>query len=611
MKFVKYLIIIGLMINTSFAQAMALIDSDVTTMVTQHMIKAARGIPVKNIGTIVFVDTPEDANLLADDLKKIEALQIKKYANLPLILVMLPPSMTALNAVAEHPIARQITHFKGGKEELELSEKAILLRPSNQYPDVSNWWNNGYSGMNSKVGLLDSGVAVEHPSLEQKQFITRQEAGSGYNDFHNGVRTAHGTGVACIYAGSGSPDYPNDIGIAHNASIIVSALAGEGDGNFSDLSQTLSSLDWMLNRSSNRPDVINYSFGNGLSNCAECSDWSGLAKVVDYVINHEQILWVKSSGNGGYVVPSGSVPYASTMTTPADSYNGITVANMNTMNTEHSVHTFIPDRAKHTIHYNSSRGPTKIGRKKPDITAPGNDTRTCAPDPEVYSFTYTPAMDYLNGYRLMGGTSSAAPHVGAAILLLRNAGIISPVAIKALLINSADAYTDGNMPGPNDPKYPYKGGHGPVMGSEWNRTYGFGYLNMQKAFEQREFITENMLSLDKPERVYEALLPVGAKVTLVHERRVGYTDSREWKLSHISLEIVDVENNQIIAFDDSAIDTVHQVANCQRSANQTTCSATTKPLHALIKVKLKSTTLDGAIVEPFALAVSVAFKERT
>lgn len=589
----------------SFAWSKAIIDPDVKVAVSKAHPYTLTSQYSSSTSTIIFLHSIKDADSFIADLNKIPHVFAKKFDSIPAVLVSLPTDPLVLDTIANHPAAMQITSFHGGQEELEFSEQAILLRPSALYPTISNWWDYGYTGQHSIVGLLDSGIAREHPSLSEKQIIIRKEPGSGYEDFKNGVRSAHGTGVACIYMGAGSSDFPNDTGIAQGSPTIIAGLAGEGDGNMDDLGQTLSSLDWMLNRSEAKPDVINYSFGNGLTNCADCSDWSGLAKVVDYVVNHNHILWVKSAGNNGYIDPTFKAPYAATMTTPADNYNAITVANMNPTLKEGDVLMLNPDRAMHTIRYTSSRGPTLTGRKKPDISAPGNDTRTCAPDPELYSFTYTKDMDYHDGYRLMGGTSSAAPHVGAAALLLDDAGIKSPMAKKAVLINSADAYTDSNKPGPDDPKHPYDGGHYPVMGTEWNRTYGWGYLNMQKAFDERNNVIQDTLTLERPERIYEVELPVGAKLTLVHERRVGYSNSLEWKLSHLSLEIVEQGTNQLIMRDDSAIDTVHQVANCQRHSDEKVCSSETKPRRVLVKVKLLSQNIDGANEEPYALASSV------
>jgi serine protease AprX len=181
------------------------------------------------------------------------------------------------------------------------------------------------------------------------------------------------------------------------------------------------------------------------------------------------------------------------------------------------------------------------------------------------------------------------------------------MAKKALLINSADAYTDSGKVGPNDPSHLYEGGHYPVMGSEWNRTYGWGYLNMQKAFDERHYLIEDKLTLETSEKIYHIDLPVGAKVTLVHERRVGYTNYKEWKLSHLSLEIIDNETKKLIMRDNSADDTVHQVANCQRVSNEALCASQSKPIHALVRVRMLSDTIDGNEEEAYAIAASNPF----
>src|SRR3990167_7272476 len=454
----KILITLACVLSASLSWAKAIIDPDVKALISTPRSQILTSEQPSRTTTIIFLHSEKEADLFIADLEQLDGVVTKKFDSIPAVLVSLPIDPLVLNTIANHPAAMQISSFHGGHEELEFSEQAILLRPSHFYPRISNWWDNGYTGQHSIIGLLDSGVA-------------------------------------CIYAGSGNAVFPNDIGIVQGSPTIIAGLAGEGDGNMDDLAQTLSSLDWMLNRAEAKPDVINYSFGNGLSNCSECPDWSGLAKVVDYVVNHNHILWVKSAGNGGYIESTPKAPYAATMTTTADNYNAITVANMNPTTIKDGEVTLNPDRDLHAIRYTSSRGPTLNGRKKPDISAPGNDTRTCAPDQDLYSFSYTKAMDYHDGYRLMGGTSSAAPHVGAAALLLHDAGISSPMAKKALLINSADAYTDSGKPGPDDPKYSYEGGHYPVMGTEWNRSYGWGYLNMQKAYEERDNLIQDKLSL--------------------------------------------------------------------------------------------------------------------
>ena len=583
---------------SSIALGNAIIDPDISQSFKTTKLTAEQ--PKQFTITIILKSTTH-ADKLIRYINAIPGSKAELLHFMPIIIAIIPHQLETINAIANHPFVAQISSNKSTHEELELSSQAILLRPSETYPNVDNWWNAHYTG-EGVIGLIDSGVDVKHPGLSGKQMIIRQEPNSDYDKYNQGVRSPHATGVVCIYTGMGQGSFMQEYGMAYGTPSVVAGLADDGEGEPEQLLLTINTLDWMLTRSALKPTIINYSNGNGPITCSTCTDWSALAKIVDYIVNHDKILWVKSAGNLGFIEPQNNSPYQSTMTTPADNYNAITVANMDTTFEQNGSRVQSPDRSKHTIRYTSSRGPTLNGRRKPDITAPGHDTRTCAPDPNQYGLSYTSAMDYNNGYRLMGGTSSAAPHVGAAILILQQAGIKNPMAAKALLINSANAWTDSGHAGPLDPKYTYQGDHGPVMGSEWNPTYGWGYLNMQQAFTQRHNIIEDNISPNNPTRDYKVDLPVGGKVTLVHERRVGYhDDGTEWQLTHLTLELYNADTHEKITQDNSAIDSVHQVANCDRKPSETQCTDQTKPIHAIIRVKLMSDTLDGSQVEPFAL----------
>jgi serine protease AprX len=609
----------GILLSTLVQQssARALVDGDVWASLNEpdsvmHALKAAPQF----LSVLIFLKSPSDTEEVMEFLHDLGVKEANQLEFMPVIVAVVEKNKEILTQIAEHTAVAQITTNHAGSEELELSAQSILLAPSPTNPDINNWWDHGYTGQQGVIGLIDSGVANKHASLANKKIIVRKEPGSGYDDFPDGIRSAHGTGIACIYAGVGTNAYPHDVGIANGAHTIVTGLAGEGVGEAKDLFQTYSTINWMLTQSEVMPTIINYSFGNGKHDCATCPDWSGLAKTVDYVINQHKIMWIKSAGNLGYIDPHSERPYASTLTIPADNYNGLTVANMSPSIFQDGVTTQTSDRQLHSISARSSRGPTINGRKKPDLTAPGDNTWTCAPDPEQYAFDYTEAMHYKSGYRLMGGTSSAAPHVGAAILLMQDAGIVNPMLEKALLINSADAWTDNNLPGPHESVI-FQNSHYPVEGSEWNRTYGWGYINLQKAFDEREHLLLDKLDIAHPIKTYEAVLPLGAKVTLVHERRVGYMaekelgegkEKREWMLSPLSLEIVDAETQQVLQIDDSQIDSVHQVAHCERKAGERKCSSNTKTLKVLIRVSLRADHIEGSDDEPFALAASAPFK---
>ncbi len=103
----------------------------------------------------------------------------------------------------------------------------------------------------------------------------------------------------------------------------------------------------------------------------------------------------------------------------------------------------------------SSLGPTRDGRQKPDISAPGEWIMSAR------------AQDILHGtgeYHLLLGTSMAAPHVAGVIaLMLQKNKILTQAQIKKCLTNNArsDAFT-GAVP---------------------NNTWGYGKLDAKAAFD--------------------------------------------------------------------------------------------------------------------------------
>lgn len=595
MKFLfkKCCIILLLIITHSPAFAKAIIDADVRATIESSHRLMSDNANKKMLSVLIFLHTMTEKEAFITEMSHWGDINIQDMGLMPIVMVQMPADSPLFNELANSQKIAQISLYRATAPELDVTTQILKLAPSSFYPDVNNWWAHGFTGKKGILGLIDTGVDEQHPALSNKQFIVRQEPGCDYSKFINGVKAPHATGVACIYA-SNNEQYK---GIAYDTPTIIHGLAGEETADTSSIMLTMSTLDWMLNRAPFKPTIINYSMGNGRldANCPACPEWSGLAKVIDYVINTQKILWVKSAGNAGYIARTNRFPFASTLTVPGDNYNGLTVANMNTIITENNTTIKTADRTKHHIKETSSRGPTPFGRRKPDLTAPGHDTRTCAPDPNIYGFIYSSAMDYKNGYRLMGGTSSAAPHVGASALLLQDAGIKNPMAIKALLINSADTWLDDSATVADTTS---------EVGAYWNRTYGWGYINMEKAFQQKNAIIENKLTPTKSVWEYPVNLKAGEKVTLVHERRVGYaSNGSEWKLSHLTLELIDRSKQTIIDQDSSAIDSVHQVANCLRESNQLDCINKDKVTPVLVRVTLVNKTIDGNDNEPFAIVI--------
>jgi serine protease AprX len=486
--------------------------------------------------------------------------------------------------------------------ELQIAHQAVGLVDENN--EQIGWWkNNENPGDTVIFGLLDSGLDNLHPLFNSKQ-NTIIKLGEQLNKYKNDVRTPHGTGVAGIVAANDKNSQFQ--GIVYGIKNIYSALAGDEDSEgdtLAGLSLTLKNLDELIK---NKIDAINYSFGNGNAGCvnyADCQiyslldkninvlDWQPLARVVDYMVDTKGTSFLKSAGNAGWTPSTQEAPYANTLSTPADSYNAIVVANMdlgdysvvdeNGNPLTHSANRLLP----HVIKSSSSRGPTVIGRKKPDLTAPGHNTRTAAPNPEVY---YDPAnfpkfkiykekmmYDPVTQTRLQTGTSTATPFITGSVLLIddyvnkhlkeESSTLTEPMAMKALLINSADSWTDNGQPGPHDFNYVCNTdepscGHGPVYHSEWNRTYGWGYINLYNAFMQKEnVILDTILPNGKIKQYYVKLAP-GEKITLAWNRHVGFNDNLEsYKLNQLNLKMIDPITKQEYS-DTSEIDNIKQVS---------------------------------------------------
>ncbi|MFI4956662.1 MAG: S8 family serine peptidase [Gammaproteobacteria bacterium] len=511
---------------------------------------------------------------------------------------------TASEALSQE-LGSTVERVPGSYEELEVSAASMLLKtPDDATSPISNWWKAGFTGTSAIIGILDSGVPdnyatdtqsfIRQSGLRDKNMIVNRGDNSGFDKYLNGVRTPHGTGVACIY-GNEQSERP---GIAHGVQNMLVTLAGDSTVDDTDWALTLVNLDWLLETPNQiKPTTINYSFGNG----DVTENWSTVAQTVDYIVHHYGVTWVKSAGNSGWVAPSDEAPYANTMSIPADSYNAIVVANMNnTLQKTSTSVTKTSDRSQHYIQSTSSRGPTFDGRRKPDITAPGNDTRTCAPDQTVYAVPENPTFspyaasmqyDAVSETRLAGGTSMATPHVGGASALIYDSGITEPMAIKALLINSADAWTDSDQQDPAS--------HHAVPGSLWNRTYGWGYINMDNAFKQKEFVKREKIH---PRRMmcYSGELSPNDKVTLVWERRVS-TDNGEillHDLTPMTLRLYQAKGHVLLDEDVSVIDNVLQVNHTGTDTSRT-----------MLEISIADgAQIDGARYEPFALASGKALR---
>lgn len=460
-------------------------------------------------------------------------------------------------------------------ERLALRADVALItldRPQELELDVSmpslgmdDWWTGGFDGGIWDGGVVDTGVQEDHPAFSSVSFFTD----SGTPDDSDG----HGTHVAGIIA-SGSATYS---GGAPGLDALVWGRSG-------DQSTTMSRMDTLASDLVQAPEVINHSLGYGTANS---SDYNANDTFYDAFIDNFDVMVTKSAGNNGWGASS------PTITHPAPAYNLMAVANMDDQGTT--------DRNDDVRRGSSSVGPTVNGRQKPDITAPGTairstnafwvgsgsgSNRSCR-DPAV-------VWDYVD----CSGTSMAAPHVAGAIVLMEDAGNHTPMAQKAVLVNTADAWTSMDTSTTTD--------DGPVNGSHWDMSYGWGYLDADEAYFNRGDYFQTSVSprndnaTEDDYKLYVGNMFANEKATMAWQRRADYSAgapaSTVYSLADLNLRLYDEETGVLVDSELGGADNLHQVS-------------TPSTITAVVKPYAWSTSFSGTSSETFVLATEENFVE--
>lgn len=164
----------------------------------------------------------------------------------------------------------------------------------------------GYTGEGVTVGILDSGMQLNHPDLQdalvaQRCYVrapgrcpnrkhTQTTAGAGRDD--NG----HGTNVAGIVTGNGTIA---PVGVAPASKlVIVKVLAA--DGSFADTQQVISGLQFILNHPAYGVKVINMSLGTTAEFSGLCDNATAFTRNFASIVHSLRLQGVTlfaSSGN--------------------------------------------------------------------------------------------------------------------------------------------------------------------------------------------------------------------------------------------------------------------------------------------------------------------------
>ncbi|MFC5268400.1 S8 family serine peptidase [Kribbella qitaiheensis] len=265
--------------------------------------------------------------------------------------------------------------FTGGiaKVWLDGKFKADLADSTAQIgaPEV---WRGGNTGEGVDVAVLDTGVDLEHPDLDDR--VTASTS------FVPGVdvtdRQGHGTHVASTIAGTGDASGGVERGVAPGARLhIGKVLDNEGSGQESWI---IAGMEWAAR--DQHAKVVSMSLGGGPTDGTD-----PISQSLNELSAETGALFTVAAGNYG--------PGYYTATAPGIAESALTVGAV--------------DGADKLADFSSWGPRVGDGGLKPDITAPGVD---------ILAARSQYAAEGTGSYQLMSGTSMATPHVAGAVALL-------------------------------------------------------------------------------------------------------------------------------------------------------------------------------------------------
>lgn len=449
---------------------------------------------------------------------------------------------TLWNAVAARLPVERLAEVAALSEVAEVVEDGVLeplLDVSVPTTGAPAFWNAAYTGQGVDVAVVDTGIDASHPALSGKVLAQKSCVAGDLDpdDLHG-----HGTHIGGILA-SQNATYR---GIAYGLRALINGKASSL-GSMSD-SDAMACVEWAVSGNSYGAEVLSFSFGASISN-----DDSSLARFFDAISDQMNVLVAIAAGNSSSPDMVCTPPFS-----PSIAPNAISVANVDDKNT--------PARFDDEISSRSCRGPTLAGRKKPDLAAPGTAIVS------TYSNWEGSNADWVS----LSGTSMAAPHVAGAAALLISSGLSDPLAVKALLINTAE---DKGNPG-------------------WDEAYGWGYIDLNNALFHLHDVYVNTVAEAPDVRLYAGPALSGDTATLVWKRRVPYTGATypltAYTLSDLNLFAYREADNALIGSSTSAIDNVEQIKFSAAESK------------AVLAVRVNGGIV-GAENETFALAVPEGF----
>ena len=212
----------------------------------------------------------------------------------------------------------------------------------------------GHDGAGVVIGQLEPEEPNSDHSMLTGRTVRRRVVGVPVGN--------HATNVAGILVGSALTSGTNARieGIASGARLFSSGYTQYRRPQ--NAAELLGAVSWFATHP--RADVINMSAGYYDAGTNFLMDESGdmpEALLIDWSVQKYDWLWVQAAGNGG--------PGAHRITVPGDFFNGLTVGTLGWGGIN-------PSEEYVNVARYSSRGPTRDGRHKPDLVAPGSLIRS-------------------------------------------------------------------------------------------------------------------------------------------------------------------------------------------------------------------------------------------
>jgi hypothetical protein len=314
-------------------------------------------------------------------------------------------------------------HYLVEDQPLELVAPVSMLASESGYAGSSNsmtvtgvrdLWQRGYTGRGRLVCSFDTGVEGDHPALAASWLGNNggTSAQSWFDPFGttSPVDTrGHGTHTMGIMLGRDGAD---TIGVAFNADWISASVIDRGQSLSKTISDIIGAFQWAADPDGNPntvddvPDVVCNSWGIPKGLLAPCDEtfWQAIDN-----LEALGVVCVFACGNEG--------PNPQTIRTPAD--------RASTPLNAFSIGAVDQNQIDLPIAEFSSRGPANCDEDqiKPELVAPGVSIRSSYKD---------------GGYKVMSGTSMAAPFVAGCIALMREYNPDATVnEIKNALVMSA------------------------------------------------------------------------------------------------------------------------------------------------------------------------------